>query len=51
MEKIIDVVIKAKIWSENNKERHKELQSIWAKNNREHLNNKYNYRYHSDFSF
>jgi hypothetical protein len=42
---------KAKIWSLNNKETHKKLQSDWAKNNRQHLNNKYNTRYHNDFQF
>jgi hypothetical protein len=35
---------KAKTWSENNKERHAELQSKWAKNNRERLNTKFNER-------
>jgi len=42
---------KAVTWIENNKEKHKKLQSDWAKNNRQHLNNKYNTRYHHDFQF
>jgi hypothetical protein len=42
---------KAIIWSNNNKERHAKLQSEWAKNNREYLNNKYNARTNSDFNF
>lgn len=42
---------KAIEWSNNNKNKHKKLQSEWAKNNRKHLNNKYNQRYHSDFTF
>ncbi len=29
---------KAKEWSNNNKDKHKKLQSEWTKNNREHLN-------------
>ncbi len=43
--------MKAKTWSLNNKETHKKLQSDWAKNNRQHLNNKYNTRYHNDLHF
>lgn len=42
---------KAKKWTENNKEIHAKLQSNWAKNNRQHLNDKYNSRYHNDFQF
>ena len=42
---------KAQIWSKNNKEKHAKLQSEWAKNNRQHLNDKYNLRYHNDFQF
>jgi len=42
---------KAKDWSNNNRERHAELQSLWAKNNRAHLNDKFNSRSKSDFNF
>lgn len=35
---------KAKTWTANNKEKHAKLQSDWAKNNREHINAKYNAR-------
>jgi hypothetical protein len=42
---------KAKTWSNNNKARHTILQSEWAKNNRNHLNNKYNVRTKSDHNF
>jgi len=42
---------KAKTWSNNNKEKHAKLQSEWAKNNREHLNTKYNARIKEDFVF
>lgn len=42
---------KAIEWSNNNKERHKELQSNWAKNHRDHLNAKFNERMKNDFSF
>lgn len=42
---------KAITWSTNNKESHAKLQSDWAKNNREHLNDKYNLRYNTDFQF
>ena len=38
-------------WSNNNKDKHKKLQSEWAKNNRQHLNYKFNFRYHDDFTF
>ena len=42
---------KAITWTNNNKERHTELQSAWAKNNRDHINVKYNNRTRSDFNF
>lgn len=42
---------KAKTWSDNNKEQHAKLQSDWAKNNREHINAKYNARIKIDFAF
>lgn len=43
--------IKAKTWSDNNKEHHAKLQSDWAKNNRDHINAKYNERMKTDFCF
>jgi hypothetical protein len=42
---------KAILWSINNKQRHTELQSEWHKNNRRHLNDKYNARIKVDFNF
>ena len=42
---------KAKEWSNNNKNKHKKLQSEWAKNNRQHLNDKFNFRWTNDFEF
>lgn len=42
---------KAISWSTNNKQRHVELQSEWAKNNRRYLNDKYNARIKVDFNF
>ena len=42
---------KAKTWSDDNKERHQQLQSDWAKNNRAHINEKYNVRIKTDFQF
>jgi hypothetical protein len=42
---------KAKEWSNNNKEKHKKLQSEWTKKNRSHINNKFNQRWKNDFEF
>ncbi len=42
---------KAKEWTSNNKNKHKKLQSEWAKNNRQHLNNKFNLRWKNDVEF
>lgn len=42
---------KAIDWSDKNKVRHKELQSNWTKNNRDHINAKFNERMKTDFNF
>lgn len=42
---------KAIEWSNNNKIQHKKLQSEWAKNNRQYLNDKHNFRWANDFEF
>ena len=42
---------KAQTWSNEHKEYHHELQSNWAKDNREHLNDKYNNRMKMDKEF
>jgi hypothetical protein len=42
---------KAQVWSNNNKDKHKQLQSDWYENNKQHIRTKFNHRYKNDHEF